>query len=111
MASEKHWIDVCGQDDLQADSGICALVENRQVAIFFMPKEEAIFAVNNYDPFGNANVLSRGLIGDINGIPMVASPLHKQHFNLQTGDCLEDENVTLETYAIRIEKGRVEVSL
>lgn len=111
MTSENKWIDVCSSDDLQPDSGICALVENKQVAIFYMPKDEAIFAINNYDPFGNANVLSRGLIGDIDGKPMVASPLHKQHFNLQTGVCLEDENVTIEAYAIRIEKGRVEVSL
>jgi len=28
------WIDVCGIDDLQADSGVCALVKGKQVAIF-----------------------------------------------------------------------------
>ncbi len=111
MSAEYHWIDVCSADDLQADSGICALVENKQVAIFYMPKEEAVYAINNYDPFGNANVLSRGLIGDINGIAMVASPLYKQHFNLLTGVCLEDENVSVEAYAVRIENGRVEVSI
>ncbi len=111
MSAEHHWIDVCSADDLQADSGICALVENKQVAIFYMPKEEAVYAINNYDPFGNANVLSRGLIGDINGIAMVASPLYKQHFNLLTGVCLEDENVSVESYAVRIENGRVEVGI
>ncbi|MCK5431170.1 MAG: nitrite reductase (NAD(P)H) small subunit, partial [Gammaproteobacteria bacterium] len=51
------------------------------------------------------------LIGDINNIPMVSSPLYKQHFNLLTGECLEDENVCIEAYAIRIENGRVEVSI
>jgi len=110
MSAEKHWTDVCSADDLQEDSGICALVNNKQIAIFYMPVEEAVYAINNYDPFGKANVLSRGLIGDINGIPMVASPLYKQHFDLKTGICLEDQNVTVEVYAIRIEKGRVEVS-
>ena len=111
MPAENKWIDICSMDDLQPNSGICALVDNKQVAIFYMPKDQAVYAVNNYDPFGNANVLSRGLIGDINNIPMVSSPLYKQHFNLLTGECLEDESVRIEAYAIRIENGRVEVSI
>jgi nitrite reductase (NADH) small subunit len=98
-------------DDLQPDSGICALVEGRQVAIFYMPRDQAIYAVDNYDPFGCANVLSRGIIGDINGRPAVASPLYKQHFNLQTGACLEDETVTIPAYAVRIENGGVQVGI
>jgi NAD(P)H-dependent nitrite reductase small subunit len=105
------WQTVCSVADLQADSGICALVEGRQVAIFYMPKDKAVYAINNYDPFGHANVLSRGIIGDINGQPVVASPLYKQHFNLNTGVCLEDETVTLPTYAVRIENGCVQVSI
>jgi NAD(P)H-dependent nitrite reductase small subunit len=104
-----QWLDVCGIDDLQPDSGVCALVDGQQVAIFYMPKESAVYALNNYDPFGNANVLSRGVIGDIGGQPVVASPLYKQHFNLQTGMCLEDETVTISAYDIRINNGRVEV--
>ena len=105
------WQDVCSVDDLQPDSGVCALVEGQQVAIYYMPKDKAVYAINNHDPFGNANVLSRGIIGDINGQPVVASPLYKQHFNLQTGVCLEDETVTIPTYAIRIENGSVQVSI
>ena len=106
-----QWQDVCSVDDLQPDSGVCALVEGRQVAIFYMPKLHAVYAINNYDPFGCANVLSRGIIGDINGQPVVASPLYKQHFNLQTGACLEDETVTIPAYAVRIENGSVQVSI
>ena len=105
------WQHVCSVDDLQPDSGVCALVEGQQVALFYMPKEKAVYAINNYDPFGCANVLSRGLIGDINGQPVVASPLYKQHFNLQTGACLEDETVTIPAYAVRIENGSVQVSI
>ena len=105
------WQEVCSVDDLQPDSGVCALVKGQQVAIFYMPKDKAVYAINNFDPFGCANVLSRGLIGDINGQPVVASPLYKQHFNLQTGVCLEDETVTIPTYAVRIENGSVQVSM
>ena len=106
-----QWQDACSVDDLQPDSGVCTLVEGQQVAIFYMPKNKAVYAINNHDPFGNANVLSRGIIGDINGQPVVASPLYKQHFNLQTGVCLEDNTVTIPVYAIRIENGSVQVSI
>ena len=106
-----QWQDVCSVDDLQPDSGVCALVKDQQVAIFYMPEDNAVYAINNYDPFGCANVLSRGIIGDINGQPVVASPLYKQHFNLKTGACLEDETVTIPAYAIRIENGSVQVSI
>ncbi len=106
-----QWIDICGSEDLQADSGVCALVEDIQVAIFYMPKDNTVYAINNYDPFSQVQVLSRGLIGDLNGIPMVSSPIYKQHFNLKTGVCFEDEAVVVDSYAVRIENGRVEVSL
>jgi len=105
-----QWINVCGVKDLQVDSGVCALVEGQQIAIFYMPKENAIYALDNYDPFGKVHVLSRGLIGDIKGEPMVSSPLYKQHFSLKTGQCFEDESVKNKVYAIRIENDRVEIN-
>jgi nitrite reductase (NADH) small subunit len=104
------WFDIGGLDDLQPNSGICALVDGLQVAIFYLPEEGAVYAINNFDPFGKANVLSRGLIGDLNGQVMVASPLYKQHFNLITGVCLEDAKMSVPAYAIRIINGRVEVN-
>jgi NAD(P)H-dependent nitrite reductase small subunit len=106
-----NWQSVCTLDDLQPDSGVCVLIENLQVAIFYMPKEDSVYALDNYDPFGCANVLSRGIIGDLNGQPVVSSPLHKQHFNLNTGSCLEDETVTIPVYAIRINQGSVQISI
>ena len=106
-----RWIDICAIDDLQANSGVCALVEGKQIAIFFTPEDNAVYAIDNYDPFGKAQVLSRGLIGDIKGEPMIASPLYKQHFSLKTGQCFEDETVKNTVYTIRIENNRVEISL
>jgi nitrite reductase (NADH) small subunit len=105
------WIDICATSDLQADSGVCALVEGKQIAIFYMPIGNKIYAIDNYDPFGKVHVLSRGLVGDIKGEAMVSSPLYKQHFSLETGQCFEDESVKNDTYAIRIENNRVEISL
>lgn len=105
------WIDVCSVDDLQPDSGICALVGGRQVAIFFLPRRQAVYAIGNFDPFSRANVLSRGMIGDIGGEPMVASPMYKQHFHLHTGVCFEDPSVATPAYRVRIDRGRVAVQL
>lgn len=81
------------------------------MAIFFMAKEQALFAIGNYDPIGQANVLSRGMIGDISGQPVIASPLYKQHFNLQNGVCVENAEVSVPIYPIRIENGRVKVGV
>ncbi len=106
-----HWVNVCSKADLQPDSGICALVDGKQIAIFYIPKQQEVFAIDNYDPFGKANVLSRGLVGDIHGEPMVASPLHKQHFSLKTGVCLDDENVKVNAYEVRIDNDRVEIKV
>jgi nitrite reductase (NADH) small subunit len=103
------WKDVCSADDLQPDSGVCVLVEGQQVAIFFLVREQAVYAIHNYDPIGKANVLSRGMIGDIKGEPVVASPLYKQHFSLKTGICLEDESIVVPPYPVRIQKSRVEI--
>jgi nitrite reductase (NADH) small subunit len=105
------WKDVCNANDLQPDSGVCALVDGQQIAIFYMVKEKAVYALHNYDPIGKANVLSRGMIGDIKDEPVVASPLYKQHFNLKTGVCVEDGQVTVPVYPVRITNGRVEIQV
>lgn len=106
-----NWMDVCAVTDLQPNSGVCALINDAQVAIFYMPEDSAVYAISNYDPFGDVHVLSRGLLGDINGRPMVSSPLYKQHFDLETGQCFEDEEVCVQAYNIRLNDGRVEVAL
>ncbi|MDD2723121.1 MAG: nitrite reductase small subunit NirD [Methylovulum sp.] len=104
------WFDVCGAADLQPDSGICALVQDQQIAVFYFANSQKVYAISNFDPFGQANVLSRGLIGDISGQAVVASPLYKQHFNLETGQCLEDAAVQIPAYTAQIVNGRVQIS-
>ncbi|MEI6708321.1 MAG: nitrite reductase small subunit NirD [Methylococcales bacterium] len=110
-----RWTDVCSVSDLQENSGVCALVNGLQVAIFYIRStnlglySNQVYAINNYDPIGKANVLSRGIVGDIKGHKVVASPLYKQHFDLQTGACLEDDIVTVPIYACQINRGRVQV--
>jgi nitrite reductase (NADH) small subunit len=105
------WIDVCAVDDLVPNAGICALVEQKQIAIFSMPKIDGLFAIDNFDPFSGANVLSRGMVGDLGGEPMVASPMYKQHFSLKTGQCFEDEAVQVAVYTVRVSRGKVQIGV
>lgn len=104
------WIKLCNKNDLIANSGIAALYEGQQIALFYIPNyKDEVFAIGNNDPFSGANVLARGLIGDLKGEPMVASPLYKQHFSLDTGACFEDEAIRVPVWPVRIHNGSVEI--
>jgi len=109
MSQQNEWIDICSNDDLVADTGICALHEGEQVAIFKVSQTGQLFAVQNYCPFGEANVISRGLIASVGDDMAVASPLYKQRFNLQTGQCLDDESCQLKTFPVRLEEGVIQL--
>ncbi len=106
--STENWIELCQLDDLTINDGVCALVGEEQVAVF--RTDDGVFAIGNYDPIGKANVMSRGIVGDLGGKPVVASPLYKQHFDLETGACLEDESEAVKTYKTRVNNdGMIEV--
>ena len=106
-----QWVTVCNLSDIQPNTGVCALIDNQQVAIFRIGNTDEVYAIANYDPFSKAFVLSRGIIGDRNGILKVASPIYKQNFNLKTGECLDDPNVTVPSYPIKVTGETVQVSV
>lgn len=103
----QKWVDICSIDEIQPDTGVCALVNGEQVAIFRVGATDEVYALSNFDPFSKAYVLSRGLVGDRKGILKVASPIYKQNFNLKTGECLDDETVKIPTYSVGVKEGRV----
>ena len=106
--STENWVELCQLDDLTINDGVCALIGDDQVAVF--RTGEGVYAISNYDPIGKASVMSRGIVGDLGGKPVVASPLYKQHFDLETGACLEDESETVKTFETRINNdGIIEV--
>ncbi len=104
-----NWHYVCETSDLVNNSGVCALIDTQQVAIFSLviKGETHLFAMSNYDPIGKANVLYRGLLGSIGGEPVVASPLYKEHYFLKTGLCKENSDVSVTTYPVKLEGERV----
>ena len=107
----ESWESVCQFDELIDNVGVCVLLHDKQIAIFRLSGSNDLYAIDNHDPFSNANVLSRGMCGDLKGQTVVASPIYKQHFNLETGQCLEDESVKLPVYPIRVVDGSVQVAI
>lgn len=102
-----QWQEICKLSALSPDTGVCAWHKGEQVALFRIGTSELVLAVSNYDPIGGANVLSRGIIGSIGERLVVASPLYKQHYDLRTGECLEDNTVQLKTWPVKSEQGIV----
>lgn len=107
VAVTTPWQVVCRLTDIAPDTGVCAWHKGEQVALFRLGYSEQVFAISNYDPVGGANVLSRGIVGSIGERLVVASPLYKQHYDLQTGECLEDDSVTLKVWPVRVEQGDI----
>lgn len=103
------WTTVCEFDALLPDAGVRALVGNAQVAVFRLSQPDGVYAIDAFDPFSSAPVLSRGIVGDVKGQLVVASPIYKQHFDLRTGRCLEDDTVAVPTYPVRVVDGHVQV--
>lgn len=104
------WTTVCATDDILPDTGVCALVEGRHVAIFRLGTER-FFAIDNVDPKSGASVLSRGLLGNLGERLVVASPLYKNHFDLATGECLEAPEHSVRAHAVRVDGDRILVAL
>ena len=109
MSQDSGWIPVCALSDILPWTGVAARIEGEQVAVFRVGEDE-LFVLANNDPFSGANVMSRGIVGDIGGELVVASPVYKQHFRLHDGQCVEDESVQLKTWPVRVYDGTVLVS-
>jgi len=90
MVSHETMMRVCRLEDLEVERGRAALVGEEQVALF-LSGDGSVRAVSNLDPFSGANVISRGIVGSRGDAPTVASPLHKQVFDLRTGACLDTQ--------------------
>jgi nitrite reductase (NADH) small subunit len=104
------WHAVCALEDIWPNTGVCALVDGRQVAIFRL-QDDLLYAIDNYDPHSDANVMSRGIVGDLGGERVVASPIYKHHYQLHTGICVESADVRLPIYAVELRDATVWVQV
>jgi nitrite reductase (NADH) small subunit len=104
------WLDVCPIDRLTPNRGVAALLGDRQVAVFLVAPDDEVLAIDNIDPCSGAAVLSRGIVGSAGDVLTVASPVHKQRFDLRSGACLDEPAVAVATYPARVVDGTVQVA-
>ncbi|OII64772.1 nitrite reductase small subunit [Streptomyces sp. CC53] len=96
-----EWLPVCDPEVLTPGRGMAALLPDGRQAALFRDRSGRLYAIDNRDPFTGAQVLARGLIGTAAGRTFVASPLLKQRFDLETGRCLDDDEVAVDVYPVR----------
>ncbi|WLI77378.1 nitrite reductase large subunit NirB [Kosakonia sp. H02] len=101
------WVEICPLTAIPANAGMAARLANQQIALFHLPDDpQQVFALSNHEPDSDANVLARGLLGDVQGEPVVISPLYKQRFRLRDGQSV-DGNTALSVWPVKVEGGRV----
>jgi len=74
---DTNWTNIGSAEEFPLDLGSCVLVEETQVAIFQIEDEQQWYAVQNFNPQNERMVLSRGIVGDEEGTPIIICPLHK----------------------------------
>ncbi|REE03920.1 nitrite reductase small subunit NirD [Citricoccus muralis] len=102
------WQPVCPLEALEPLWAEAALVDREQVAVVRLPSDEVV-AVSHWDPYAKAHVMARGIVGSRGGRPTLTSPLHKQVYDLATGECLTDPALRLATFPVRVRDGIVAV--
>jgi len=126
-AAGKTRMRLCARKDLVANSGAVAWHDGHQIALFLLSSPPAhagkpsdnspeiadtsgrtdahweLYGLDNRDPFSGANVIGRGIVGDLDGALVIASPIYKQHFRLEDGICVEDPSQRLRTWTVKLD--------
>lgn len=111
-ASADNWVAICPLTDIVPDTGVCALLNGRHVAVFRIgDAAPRVYAIDNVDPNAGVSVLSRGLVGSIGERIVVASPIYKQHFDLASGECIEAPEHSVAAWPARVFGGMVWVAI
>ena len=103
----KTWFKVGQTSDFPENSGACIKYKTKQIAVFNFTRTGKWYASQNLCPHKMEMVLSLGMIGDKEGVPKVACPLHKKNFSLENGSNLAGEDLKIAVYPIKIENENV----
>ncbi len=103
--SPRPWQAICRLEEIPEQAGIGARLGERQIALFRFG--DAVYALDNREPGSQAWVLSRGLLGDSNGEPMVISPLYKQRIRLRDGCSMDNGEPAVRAWPVKVEGGSV----
>jgi nitrite reductase (NADH) small subunit len=105
----KVWFKAAHQEAFPENGGACIKYKDQQVAVFNFSRRNEWYACQNLCPHKMQMALARGIIGCNEGEPKVACPFHKKTFSLKTGECLNAEECSIETYPVKVENGYVYV--
>ena len=111
METTTTWVPTCEVTELEPGWGEVALIGRQQQVALVRVAEEEVYAVDHHDPHTGAPVMARGIVGSRGDRPTIASPLHKEVYDLGTGECFTDSALALRTYRTRIVGGMIEVEL
>ena len=105
VESEKEviWFKASPVAKFPENGGACVKYKGMQIAVFNFAREGIWYAIQNLCPHKMEMVLSRGIIGEEQGEPKVACPLHKNSFSLKTGKHLNGDLNRIATYPVKIE--------
>lgn len=111
---DNGWQPVCLLSEIPMNAGMAARLAHQQIALFKLApapdsqnQQPRVFALSNLEAGSGANVLARGLLGDVSGEPVVISPLYKKHFRLRDGYCLDAATLSIKSWPVEIRQNRV----
>ena len=101
--AKTEWVNVGKVWNFPKDGGATIKYGKVQIAVYNFTSRGEWYASQNMCPHKKAFVLSRGVIGDVAGVPKIACPLHKKTFSLQSGESLQGEEYHIRTFPVRID--------
>ena len=107
----RTWFLACREEDVPVNGGVCVKYHDEQIALFHFTRKNEWYATQNECPHRKQMALSRGMIGTQGEEPKVACPFHKKTFSLLTGECLNGDECSIKTYDVKIENGKVYISV
>ena len=109
--SELSWWKAGRTGTFPKEGGMAVSYGGVQIAVFRYGQEDQWYATQNMCPHKQDMVLARGLLGDNEGVPKVACPLHKKQFSLEDGSCVSGEKLQVATFDVKVTDGFVYLHL
>lgn len=97
---ELNWTKVAMTSDVPKAGGVTVLYGQSQIAVF--EANGKYYATQNVCPHRNSPSLSSGIIGEFEGVPKVACPIHKKTYSLETGKGLDGNSFNIATFPVQV---------
>ena len=110
MTDATTWLPACPIGELEPGWGETALLAGHQVALL-KATDALVYAIEARDPHTGSMVMARGIMGSRGDAPTIASPLHKEVYDLRTGAGLTHPQYSVRTYPTRVVDGVLEVAV